>query len=66
MAQLPGTPAAELGAALRVGAELLEVQGQSVAGWHGQCTLQLLQQVLKSLRLATHLAVTIYTDAFVI
>lgn len=42
---VPGTPAAELGTALRVGAELLEVQGHSVAGWHGQCTLQLLRQV---------------------
>jgi len=42
---VPGTPAAELGPALRVGAELLEIQGQSVAGWYGQCTLQLLRQV---------------------
>ena len=44
----PGSPAAvALGSALRVGAELLEVQGQSVAGWHGQCTLRLLRERAK-------------------
>ena len=34
-----------LGPVLRGGAELLEIQGQSVAGWHGQCTLRLLRNV---------------------
>lgn len=51
---VPGSAAAALGPALRIDAELLEIQGQSVAGWHGHCTLRLLRKVAaqRPLRLA--------------